>query len=309
MKYIDELLEKHPIRKKAPEKEAFLAWAKEKCQALGYACREDCHPKKNNTRNLIAGDVETAQIIFTAHYDTPSRSLFPNMIFPKNMLFTLLAQMPLIGMMLLPALGTGLLLEKWTGDTRFYMLGFLVVYFGLFFLLLRGPANAHNVNDNSSGTAALFQIMEMLPEEERKKAAFIFFDNEEKGKVGSRAFAKAHPEIKEKGLIFNMDCIGDGNHILIVAPKRADKALLDMLSDAFRDEGDFRVVHCSARNTNYNSDQKSFKNGAGAAAFHRNRLGYYLPRIHTVRDTICHQENLDYICKGAMALVRALPLQ
>ena len=303
MKYIDELLEKHQVRKSAAQKEAFRSWAREKCQGLGYACREDAHGKKGQTVNLIAGDPEKADIVFTAHYDTCSRSPMPNMIFPKNILFTLLAQMPLILMMLVPSIGVGLLMEKWTGDTNFYMLGFMVVYFGLFFLLLRGPANQHTANDNSSGTAALLQIMEMLPEERRNRAAFIFFDDEEKGKVGSKAYAKANPEQKKDKLIFNLDCIGDGEHVLVVAPKKADAGLTGRLSAAFRDEGPYRAVHCSARDTAYNSDQRSFDRGVAVSACHKNVFGYFVPRIHTSRDRICCQENLDYVCRGAVALL------
>ena len=98
--------------------------------------------------------------------------------------------------------------------------GDMRVFFCLLMLMLLGPANRNNANDNTSGVAAVMEIMARLPEEERSKAAFILFDNEEKGLLGSAGYAAQHKGVKEKGLIINLDCVGDGENILFFANKK-----------------------------------------------------------------------------------------
>ena len=61
-----------------------------------------------------------------------------------------------------------------------------VLIFGLWWML-DGKANRHTANDNTSGVAAVMELMARLPEEQRSKAAFILFDNEEKGMLGYSA--------------------------------------------------------------------------------------------------------------------------
>lgn len=303
MEILNVLLEKYQLRRTKAQKAAFLEFAREACAKRGYESHVEEHNGPMKSRNLVAGDPETAKVIFTAHYDTCARMPVPNLIFPKNMPLTFLVQLPLVLVMLALALGAGLLLWHFTGNEHFYTVGFLVVYFGLFALMFLGPANRHTANDNTSGTAALFIIMEMLPDEQKKKAAFIFFDNEEFGKVGSQQYAKAHPDVKKNALIVNLDCIGDGPHFLIVAPKKKDEGLGKMLQEAFRDQGEQKAVHCSAKNTHYNSDQLSFQRGVAIAACQKNKLGYHVPRIHTKRDVICEESNLEYVCQGAIKLI------
>ena len=197
MNFLQELLEKYQMRKTKAQKNDFLSWAQTQCEDMGYAAQVEELKNSKICRNLIVGNPENASVVFTAHYDTCAKMPVPNLVFPKNILLTLLVQMPLILVMLFISIGAALLAVELTGNENVYSLVFLVLYFGFMFLILYGPANPHTANDNTSGTAALFEIMAALPEDQRSKAAFIFFDNEEGGKLGSRAYAKAH-----KGQIF-----------------------------------------------------------------------------------------------------------
>lgn len=52
------------------------------------------------------------------------------------------------------------------------------------------------------------------------KAAFVLFDHEEIGMVGSYSFAKKHKEILKDKLIVNLDCVSDGDHILVMKKGR-----------------------------------------------------------------------------------------
>jgi Zn-dependent M28 family amino/carboxypeptidase len=109
------------------------------------------------------------------------------------------------------------------------------VYFGLLALMMKGPANRTTMNDNTSGVAALIGIMTALPEEMRRQCAFVFFDNEEMGMLGSSAFRKKHGKRMQSVPLINLDCIGDGDTLLLAASKafRADETLHNALNKAF----------------------------------------------------------------------------
>ncbi|MBR4539619.1 MAG: M28 family peptidase [Clostridia bacterium] len=297
------LLAKYQVRRTKKQKDDFIVFVKAAAHSAGYPCEEEVIKGSILlSRNLIAGDPEKAKVVFTAHYDTCARLPFPNLVYPQNKILTILAQMPLILILLALAFGTAYLTYGLWGRVGAVIAAY-IVYFGLFSLVFFGPANKHTANDNTSGVAALLQIMNALPAGQKQNAAFIFFDNEEYGKVGSKAFAKKHPDLMADKTLLNMDCVGDGDDLFIVAPKNADEPLLSLLRAAFQDADGKRAVHCSAKNTNYNSDQKSFPSGVAVAACRKGPFGYHIPRIHTRRDVICEESNLNYVTACAMKLM------
>lgn len=310
MKYLDTLLEKFQVRKTRQQKTAFLEWAQGEIEKMGYEARVEEYNDLFKCRNLIVGNPEEANVIFTAHYDTQPVMPFPNMVFPKNFLATLGAQLPIIVIMFVLCRGLVFFTNRIAGEdallglilTEVGLLAILALFFGLLFF---GPANKHTANDNTSGTACLMELMAQLPEEKRKQAAFIFFDQEEKGKVGSLQFAKKHPEIKKNGYVMNLDCIGDGKHMLIVAPRKTENDELTSLEQAFPGNDDFVSEAITAKHASYNSDQRSFKRGYAIAALHLHpTFGLHLKRIHTKRDTICEKANLQFVVDGCMNLLQ-----
>ena len=57
----------------------------------------------------------------------------------------------------------------------------------------------------------------------------------------------------------------------------------------------------------YPSDQKHFPVGVGVAAMHRKPLvGYCLGRIHTRRDTVLDEVNIDLLRAGAVRLLQTM---
>ncbi len=296
------LLEKYQVRRTKKQKDDFIVYAKAAAHSAGYPLEEETVKGPLFTsRNLIAGDPEKARVIFTAHYDTCARMPYPNLVYPQSRIISFLAQMPLILALVALAFAAAYLVYGSLGRVGAVAVAY-VVYFGLFALVFFGPANRHTANDNTSGVAALLRVMAELPPEQKPSAAFIFFDNEEYGKVGSKAYAQKHPNISKDKVLLNLDCIGDGDDFLIVAPKDADSRLKALLQSAFQDADGKRAIHCSAPKTNYNSDQKSFPNAAAAAACRKGRLGYHIPRIHTRRDVICEESNLRYAVACALKL-------
>lgn len=312
MKYLDTILEKYQVRKTRAQKTAFLDWAQEEIRQMGYAPYvEEYKGDLYKCRNLIVGNPEEAKVIYTAHYDTQPVMPFPNMVFPKNFLATFGVQLPVILIMFVLCRGVVWLAGVIGGenDMLSFILteaGLLTVIFGFLALLFYGPANKHTANDNTSGTACLMEMMAQLTEDERKHAAFIFFDQEEKGKVGSQMFTKKHPDIRKNGYVFNLDCIGDGQHMLIVAPKKTPDEELKELEDAFADGKETFVTEAAtAKHAAYNSDQRSFKKGYALAAMHLHpTFGLHLKRIHTKKDTICEDANLQYAVDGCRKLLK-----
>ena len=307
MHFHSEIIEKFPVRKKGEQKDGFLKYATAKAQEMGYTAKvEDI---KNN-RNLIVGNPESAKVVFTAHYDTPAVMPFPNFITPRNILIYILYQIIPVGCIILAGVLAVMLCQAVFGITEFEQLYaiFMVCYFGCLMLLLFGPANKNNYNDNTSGIAALLCIMQKLPREARDKVAFIFFDNEEKHMQGSANYAKQHKEVKQNTLIVNLDCVGDGKHLFCFAKKGARAhALYPLLTESVISGEDYSVAHVNSATSVYPSDQASFQCGTAICACKKAPvIGYYMDRIHTRRDTICDLKNLDFLADRLSAFAEKL---
>lgn len=86
------LLERFQVRKNARQKADFYNWLETLCKENGTSCRVESGGLLNS-RNIVFGDPDTAEILLTAHYDTCARMPFPNLLFPRNILLTFLVQL------------------------------------------------------------------------------------------------------------------------------------------------------------------------------------------------------------------------
>lgn len=313
MAYIDTLIEKFPIRKTKLQKECFRNWVMDECVKLGYTAQVET---KGSSNNVVIGDADKAEAIFTAHYDTPAVMPVPNFITPCNVLVYLLYQIVLtVAIFAVSGLVAGSLgwLAKiifGDGELAFWVgyLAELVSLFGLLGLMLFGPANKHNANDNTSGVASVLETMARIPAEKRGKVAFILFDNEEKGMLGSSAFASKHKDVKKNTLLVNMDCVGLGENILFFSPKKArghahyEKLVAGMNAQAGRNLEMFNMEgHL------YPSDQSQFKHGIAVCSCKKAKvIGYYCDKIHTKHDTIADAGNIAFIADGLAAFAQSL---
>lgn len=313
MAYIDTLIEKFPIRKTKLQKECFRNWVMDECMKLGYTAQVET---KGSSNNVVIGDADKAEAIFTAHYDTPAVMPVPNFITPCNVLVYLLYQIVLtVAIFAVSGLVAGSLgwLAKiifGDGELAFWVgyLAELVSLFGLLGLMLFGPANKNNANDNTSGMASVLETMARIPAEKRGKVAFILFDNEEKGMLGSSAFASKHKDVKKNTLLVNMDCVGLGENILFFSPKKArghahyEKLVAGMNVQAGRNLEMFNMEgHL------YPSDQSQFKHGIAVCSCKKAKvIGYYCDKIHTKHDTIADAGNIAFIADGLAAFAQSL---
>lgn len=301
-----EIFRRFQVRKNRAQKAEFIAFMQEHFPEL---CVEE-GGRLPRCRNLIIGDVDRADILLSAHYDTCARLPFPNFICPQNMLlyilYSLLICIPFFLISALVNFGLFFVSDSYL----LHMAVSLVVIFGLIYLVFfGGKANPNTANDNTSGVLTLCELYAALSPEQRAKTAFIFFDQEETGMFGSALFKKLHPQAARSKLLINFDCVSDGEHMLIVKSRAAKKLYGEAFAEAFTD-GMGKTAHHGGSGTLYPSDQMNFKLGTALAAMHKAPLvGLWLGRIHTKRDTVLDESNLQYICAGMKKLYAALEEQ
>ena len=299
------------VRKSRSQKEAFRAWLCKELEAAGYT------PHVENgfaAKNVVAGGPETAKVLFSAHYDTCAVLPFPNFITPRNLFFYLCYQLMLVvPLFLVVAVAEAILIAvivALKAPALLVLMPFTSIALCGFFVwrLLDGPASRHTANDNTSGVVTLLETALSMPEEHRRKVCFVFFDNEEKGLFGSAAFTRKHKRAKREVLNINFDCVGDGSSLQFFPSKalKRDDETLRRIETAFRGRGG-RTVEVVRTFGFYPSDNGAFKRGVGVCALkHKKLIGWYMDRIHTSRDTVLEEENVEILRDGAVALVREL---
>lgn len=286
-----EIFDNWQIRKKYEQKTAFI----ELLQSHIPEAKVEQKGKKGS-RNIVIGDVESADVVLTAHYDTCSVMPFPNFLTPKNILFYIVYQLLVVGVMLAVAFGAGALVEHLTDSFEAGYFAGLILYFVLLFAMMKGPANRHTANDNTSGVITLLEIYEAMSPEQRTKTCFVFFDHEETGLVGSSFFAKKHKAAMKEKLLINFDCVSDGDHMMLVIKRKAEKAYGEALRGAFLPEGEKKMLFEKAATTVYPSDQANFPMALAVSCFNRKPvIGYYMDKIHTPRDTVFDERNITLL--------------
>ncbi len=288
-----DILREFPVRKSKKQKERFRQAVQDYAQRLGY--KVTVEKGGLGARNLILGDPEQADYLVTAHYDTCARLLVPNLITPCNF-WGFLGYQLLVTLLLL--LGPGLIALMIRPFSPFWAVeGFCLLCLAECALMFAGPANPSNANDNTSGVITVLEIARTLPEAQRGRVCFVLFDLEEWGLVGSASYRSAHRAAAERQLVLNLDCVGDGDHIRLF-PTRKLKKDRKRLTDLYRACGYFGpksvLVHEKGFSI-YPSDQASFPYGVGICALRRSRAGLYLGRIHTPRDTVLEQTNINIL--------------
>jgi len=261
-------------------------------------------------KNVVAGDPDTAKVIFSAHYDTCAVLPIPNFITPRNMVFYICYQLLFVfiffAVVFIAELAVFFLTDA-SVEVGMAVADALCIF--MVWWIIDGLANKHTANDNTSGVLTLIETALALPPEQRGRVCFVFFDNEEKGMFGSAAFAKRHKSVKKNTPVLNFDCVGDGDNLLLIPSKysRWDSALTEALESAFpEEEGTVRRRLLVKGLQYYPSDQRRFKfSVAVCACRYLAGLGYYIPHLRTKKDTVLREKNIACIAQG---MARFLPL-
>ena len=307
MTILERMTELHPVRKSKAQKKHFRQWALGEMAALGYIAQVEQNDK-GRQQNIIAGDPEHAQITLCAHYDTPATILLPDLQIPRNYPVYLLYQIALVGGMLLVSFILGAAVGLLTGSGDVMILGFFGAFLALMWLQLCGFANPNNVNDNTSGVAALLETMALVPPDQRDKVAFILFDNMENGRRGSKAYARDHIEMQHTRFVVSLDSVGVGEHFLASASSLAmNMPQYTVFKRVFAEKGTRMTHFFSSFGTRSNSDFRSFKCGVGVMACRQvSGVGFYLGDLHTPRDTEADPENIRELSQCLAEVVAQL---
>ena len=299
-----DILEHFPVRKTRIQKDAFLSAVASYFSSRGYDVAIE--KGKLGVRNIVVGNPETARFLVTAHYGTPAALPFPNLITPCSVLpflgYQILTTLIIFFIAFLP----GLLLLPSGISTAVASRIWLLCLYAVLALMLVGPANKNNANDNTSGVVAVLEIARSMPENYRKDVCFVLFDLEEAGLLGSAAYRKAHKKQSDHQIVLNLDCIGDGNEIVLFPTKvmKADDAKMELIRTITGIWGNKSISIREKGFAYYPSDQKRFPYGVGIAAFRRNRwAGLYLSRIHTKKDTILEETNVNILRAAIVSLI------
>ncbi len=298
-----DILTLFPVRKTGKQKKAFRAAVQAYAEGLGYACREE--KGSFGSRNVVIGNPETADFLVTAHYDTCAILPIPNLITPCNFFLYFLYQMLIIAVCFLLAIIIGVGIGLLAGNGLIAGLFTYGAIWAILICMIAGPANRHNANDNTSGVVTVLEIARTLPEIHRKKVCFVLFDLEEAGLLGSASYRKAHKAQLERQLVLNLDCVGDGDHLMLFPTKKLRKDR-DKLASLYPVCGHFGRKSLLLREKGfafYPSDQMNFPYGVGICALHKGKLGLYLSRIHTPKDTILEETNVNILRAALTSLI------
>ena len=299
------LLTVHPVRKTGAQKREFRQWLLRELKRAGWKAGEETYGKWNGSVNVVAGDPDRADIFLCAHYDTGSRMLVPDFVSPANVLahicYHLAAALALAAAAFLLALAVSFPLDQ----PGLMLPLFLVLAVAGLWLAAYGPANQSNANGNSSGVLALMAAARAV--RPGKRVCLVFLDNNERSLLGASAFKKRHIDKASQCLVIDLDCVGDGEELLLIPSKysRWDGALLEALESSFP-EGEEMRPHVLAKGLQYYpSDNRKFKfHVTVCACRYLAGLGYYIPHLRTKKDTVLREENAAYI---ARSIARFLP--
>lgn len=296
------ILPEYEIRKTKEQKTRFIEMLR---GTYGDRMQVEESKKSDKSRNIIFGNPEKAKTVFTAHYDTCVFMPFPNFITPTNFLVYILYQILLVIAIYLPLIVLEIIVSQFTGglseSTQIIINeALLFAYlFAFLYFMRKGPANKHTANDNTSGVVTVLTLLDKLSDD--PDYAFILFDNEENGLQGSKIYAKAHPNVQKNKLIVNLDCVSDGDNILLLLSKTVKDdpyctGIIESAPAVFAEFGKKPLVPTGF--TFYPSDQVAFKRYIALSALNKSKIvGYYMDKIHTSRDTVFDERNIDAIVK------------
>jgi len=297
------ILADYQVRKTKVQKQAFIDLMKEYFPQLQVE-----ESGLVRSRNIVIGDVDEAKVVLGAHYDTCARMPFPNMIAPRNFLFTLgYSLLVAVPFLLLMMLCLAFLNSRSDMFLLNYWISFAVMMAVMLYVMMFGKPNENTANDNTSGVITLIELLSGLTQEQRDKVCVVLFDNEENGLLGSSQFYKNHKPVMKDKLLINLDCVSDGDHMLLLRNKPAMEQWDELLHLCFVNTPEMTIHIVKASTTHYPSDQKNFPVHMALSSMKKHKLiGLYMDRIHTKRDTIFEEKNIVYLCDSLTALIQRL---
>ncbi|HEY8362672.1 MAG TPA: M28 family peptidase [Tissierellaceae bacterium] len=289
----DTIIKKYGIRFFPRQKEKFREYIKDEMEKLGW----DTEIIK---KNIVVGDVEKAEYVFTAHYDTPGK--IPNFLRYLLEIFGHLKQIQAIIVFFIMYYIYRFAITKLVdlNIIPIFVSDLLQILPALVIIIAIFIPNRSNYNDNTSGVLTLLNIAHEISMKnlDKEKIAYIFFNNEEWGLLGSAAmkkhFKKKKIDISKKKVI-NFDCVGNGDTILITHGKKED--LAKEIQERLKISSPCNVERFKYKIIPLSDDYTFRKDGViGILYCKRTKLGgFYFPDIHCSKDKVVNIENIEFL--------------
>lgn len=290
-----DVLKNHPVRRTGKQKRSFRDAVQSYAENCGYVVTTESG--KSGSRNLVIGDPETARYLITAHYDTPVALWVSRALAPCSLVSFLMSQtMTMVGLLLPAAVAAGVTAYLTPGTRLWYPAAVAAVCL-TFMWMLWGPANRRNANGNTSGVVAVLETMSSMPRIMRDRVCFVLFDKSEPMGAGAASYRRKHRQTSDKQLVLNLDCVGDGDILMMFPAKRVrkDAALMERLCAMERACGERSIQVWQKGSGLFLSDQKSFPRGIGICALRKKRFIRRVGRIHTIRDNVLEYTNINIL--------------
>lgn len=282
-------------RKSLSEKRRFRDYVQKQARDLGL--RTSIYPEIKSCKNVIVGDLKSAEYVICAHYDTAPR-LLPLVERNYTYCHKFLEFLSLI-------IGVGLLI-------LFYFLNILWLGIASFiiciilFLRLAGALTSSrrfSYNDNTSGIITVLNLMDIY-KDFNQRVAYVFLDNKEKGLAGSKALSKMMQSQKmivqkeDKKFIF-LDCVGLGKDFTISWYR--ETKFVDRLKDLFLEKCDDKYTITLKEDSKVDvNDYMSFKRFDHASItcyknVDKKKKKFLYKNIKPVNDSDIDLKNIEFL--------------
>lgn len=239
------------------------------------------NPQSFASKNVIIGDFQKAEYILGAHYDTPP--WMPSFLMKSVLFFNIVLIIIILS----------LIVATFFGFNKFLAI-FLYLIIIIYLLGFFSIANKYNYNDNTSGVMTLLYLMTIV---KNQKVAYAFFDNEEKGLIGSMQLAmvmkKMRNQCKKKLIIF--DCVGRGNVFRLSSSRQG---FAQELKRTFAQDANNEISY-EVKKSSYleGSDHLAFQNydHVGIMCFQKKGKKYVLNDIHSHKDREINLSNIEVL--------------
>ncbi len=226
----EDLIMKYAIglhkRYSGKQKQMFVQVAAKDFNDLGYPVRANKGKHKGlKSINLMAGDVEQAETLIIANYDTPQHNFGnPMKYYPFNGVTTFVSGfLPIYAPMIIGGiLMLYILLEQLpylSFQNSFWnslmWVSIFVVCAVVTPIMTIGIGNKVNFNRNTSGVVAALRLAQELNKEQRKKVAFVLTDNSCRNHGGDYLLRETLKDALDEKQVIMLDCIGDGDTLVI----------------------------------------------------------------------------------------------
>ena len=112
-------------------------------------------------------------------------------------------------------------------------------------------------------------------------------------------------------MVLNLDCVGEGDEIYLFPTSKLKKNQ-KKLADLEKITGNFGRKTVTVRKQGfsiYPSDQAHFPYGVGICALNRGKLGLYLSKIHTPKDTVLDETNVNILRAAIITMITGTAAQ